>query len=60
MYQANKAVPHLLRLVERMAFYGERVEGSATAPRPPAGWTPSSPTTPSMPAGRSPRRMSTR
>ena len=26
MYQANKAVPHLLRLVERMAFYGERVE----------------------------------
>ena len=27
MYQANKAVPHLLRLVERMAFYGERVEG---------------------------------
>jgi hypothetical protein len=33
MYQANKAVPHLLRLVERMAFYGERVEGSASAPR---------------------------
>ena len=33
MYQANKAVPHLLRLVERMAFYGERVQGSASAPR---------------------------
>ncbi len=37
MYQANKAVPHLLRLVERMAFYGERVEGSATAPRAAGG-----------------------
>lgn len=37
MYQANKAVPHLLRLVERMAFYGERVEGSATAPRSAGG-----------------------
>ena len=33
LYQANKAVPHLLRLVERMAFYGERVEGSGAAPR---------------------------
>ncbi|MBN2045443.1 MAG: DUF5309 family protein [Anaerolineales bacterium] len=37
MYQANKAVPHLLRLVERMAFYGERVEGSATSPRAAGG-----------------------
>jgi hypothetical protein len=37
MYQANKAAPHLLRLVERMAFYGERVEGSATAPRSAGG-----------------------
>ncbi|MCB2178546.1 DUF5309 domain-containing protein [bacterium] len=37
MYQANKAVPHLLRLVERMAFYGERVEGSAAAPRSAGG-----------------------
>ena len=37
MYQANKAVPHLLRLIERMAFYGERVEGSATAPRSAGG-----------------------
>ncbi len=37
MYQANKAVPHLLRLVERLAFYGERVEGSATAPRSAGG-----------------------
>jgi len=37
MYQANKAVPHLLRLVERMAFYGERVAGSAAAPRSAGG-----------------------
>lgn len=37
MYQANKAVPHLLRLVERMAFYGERVQGSASAPRSAGG-----------------------
>jgi hypothetical protein len=37
MYQANKAVPHLLRLVERMAFYGERVEGSASSPRSAGG-----------------------
>ena len=37
MYQANKAVPHLLRLVERMAYYGERVEGTATAPRSAGG-----------------------
>jgi len=37
LYQANKAVPHLLRLVERMAFYGERVEGTASAPRSSGG-----------------------
>lgn len=37
MYQANKAVPHLLRLVERMAFYGERVAGAASAPRSVGG-----------------------
>jgi hypothetical protein len=39
MYQANKAVPHLLRLIERMAFYGERVEGSASSPRSAGGLT---------------------
>lgn len=37
IYQANKAVPHLLRLVERMAFYGERVQGSANSPRSAGG-----------------------
>ncbi len=37
IYQANKAVPHLLRLVERMAFYGERVVGSASSPRSAGG-----------------------
>jgi hypothetical protein len=37
MFQANKAVPHLLRLVERMAFYGKRVEGTATTPRAAGG-----------------------
>jgi hypothetical protein len=37
LYQANKAVPHLLRLVERMAFYGERVEGSESSPRSAGG-----------------------
>ncbi len=37
MYQANKAVPHLLRLVERQAFYGARDVGSATAPRSMGG-----------------------
>jgi hypothetical protein len=37
MYQSNKAVPHLLRLVERMAFYGERDAGSASAPRSAGG-----------------------
>ncbi|MBW8012506.1 MAG: hypothetical protein FVQ83_14920 [Chloroflexi bacterium] len=33
MYQSNKAVPHLLRLVERSAFHGVRDAGSASAPR---------------------------
>lgn len=33
LYQANKAVPHLLRLVERAAFHGVRSAGSAAGPR---------------------------
>lgn len=33
MYQANKAVPHLLRLVERAAFHGVRSAGGAGLPR---------------------------
>lgn len=37
MYQANKAVPHLLRLVERAAFHGVRAVGSASAPRSMGG-----------------------
>jgi|GEM_PF-1561525 len=37
MYQANKAVPHLLRLVERAAFHGVRSAGSASAPRSMGG-----------------------
>jgi hypothetical protein len=37
MYQANKAVPHLLRLVERAAFHGIRNEGAAAAPRSMGG-----------------------
>lgn len=37
LYQANKAVPHLLRLVERAAFHGVRSAGSASAPRSMAG-----------------------
>ena len=37
LYQANKAVPHLLRLVERAAFHGVRSEGSAGAPRSMGG-----------------------
>ncbi|MDH3944363.1 MAG: DUF5309 domain-containing protein [Anaerolineae bacterium] len=32
-YQANKAVPHLLRLVERSAFHGVREAGSSNSPR---------------------------
>jgi hypothetical protein len=37
LYQANKAVPHLLRLVERMAFYGEKAEGASSSPRSAGG-----------------------
>lgn len=33
MYQSNKAVPHLLRLMERSIFHGVRAVGSATTPR---------------------------
>lgn len=33
MYQSNKAVPHLSRLIERMIFWGVRAVGSATTPR---------------------------
>jgi hypothetical protein len=36
-YQANKVMPHLLRLVNRTAFYGVRAEGSAAAPRSAGG-----------------------
>jgi hypothetical protein len=36
-YQANKAVPHLLRLVERAAFHGVRTAGSASSPRSMGG-----------------------
>ena len=32
-YQANKALPEQLRLVERMMFHGVRAQGSATTPR---------------------------
>lgn len=37
LYQANKAVPHLLRLVERAAFHGVRSAGSAAVPRSMGG-----------------------
>jgi hypothetical protein len=37
LYQANKAVPHLLRLVERAAFHGVRSAGSASTPRSMGG-----------------------
>lgn len=36
-YQAQKAVPELLRLLERNAFHGIRKAGSATAPRSSGG-----------------------
>jgi hypothetical protein len=36
-YQAQKAVPELLRLIERNLFWGVRAEGSATAPRSAGG-----------------------
>lgn len=37
VYQSNKAVPHLMRLVDRMAFHGVRAAGSASAPRSAGG-----------------------
>jgi hypothetical protein len=37
IYQANKAVPHLLRLVERAAFHGVRSAGAAAGPRSMGG-----------------------
>ena len=37
IYQANKAVPHLLRLVERAAFHGVRSAGAAASPRSMGG-----------------------
>ncbi|MCW5876462.1 MAG: DUF5309 family protein [Anaerolineales bacterium] len=37
MYQANKAVPHLLRLVERAAFHGVRSAGAVGQPRSMGG-----------------------
>ena len=37
LYQANKAVPHLLRLVERASFHGVRAAGSAAGPRSMGG-----------------------
>ncbi len=36
-YQANKAIPHLLRLVEGAAFHGVRAAGSASTPRSMGG-----------------------
>ena len=36
-YQSAKAVPHMLRLVEKMAFHGIRDAGSASAPRSAGG-----------------------
>src|SRR3990172_4478738 len=37
LYQANKAVPHLLRLVDRAAFHGVRSAGAAASPRSMGG-----------------------
>jgi len=37
MYQSNKAVPHLMRLVEKTLFHGVRSAGSASAPRSAGG-----------------------
>jgi hypothetical protein len=36
-YQAMKAIPHLLRLVEKSIFHGIRAAGSATTPRSMGG-----------------------
>lgn len=37
MYQANKRIPHLLRLVDSAIFHGIRAAGSASAPRSMGG-----------------------
>lgn len=37
MYQSNKAVPHLTRLIERNLFNGVRAVGSGTTPRSSGG-----------------------
>lgn len=37
MYQSNKAVPHLMRLVEKSLFHGVRDAGTAAAPRSAGG-----------------------
>lgn len=37
VYQSNKAVPHLMRLVDRMAFHGVRAAGTATTALRSAG-----------------------
>lgn len=36
-YQANKGVPELMRLLDSMAFHGQRAAGSATTPRGAGG-----------------------
>jgi len=38
-YQSNKAVPELMRLVERQLHYGQRKAGGATTPRAFGGYT---------------------
>jgi hypothetical protein len=38
-YQANKAIPELMRLIERAAQYGQRNAGSATTPRAFGGYS---------------------
>jgi hypothetical protein len=38
-YQANKAIPELMRLVERALFYGQRKAGSASTPRAFGGYS---------------------
>jgi hypothetical protein len=37
VYQSNKAVPHLLRLLDKSIFHGIRAAGSASAPRSMGG-----------------------
>lgn len=38
VYQMNKAVPHLMRLVNKTAYHGQRAAGSATTPRGMGGF----------------------